>query len=243
MIQMQTRLAVADNTGAKELMCIKVLGGSHRRSAGLGDIIVCSVKSVIPGSDIKKRAVVRAVIVRCKKPTRRPDGSYVRFDSNAAVIIDNDKNPARHAHLRRGGPGTARTEFHENCQPRQRGGVMHIRVERYGGSDRRRRPGTRGKVLQVDRAAGKVVVEGVNRVYKHVRRSQRNPQGGRLSKEMPVQLSNVLLVCAACGEAARTGARLPRRRQQGTLLQEMRRRTTARSLRPKPDHAKTVGVA
>jgi large subunit ribosomal protein L14 len=90
---MQTRLAVADNTGAKALGCIQVLGGSRRRVAGLGDIIVCSVKGVIAGSDLKKGAVVRAVIVRCKQPTRRPDGSYVRFDSNAAVIIDNEKNP------------------------------------------------------------------------------------------------------------------------------------------------------
>ena len=93
MIQMQTRLAVADNTGARELMCIKVLGGSRRRFAGLGDVIICSVKSVLPGSDIKKKAVVRAVIVRTRKPTRRADGSYVRFDGNAAVIIDNDRNP------------------------------------------------------------------------------------------------------------------------------------------------------
>lgn len=93
MIQQETRLQVADNTGAKELMCIKVLGGSRRRFAGLGDVIVCSVKSVIPGSDIKKKSVVRAVIVRCKQPTRRPDGSYIRFDSNAAVIIDKDRNP------------------------------------------------------------------------------------------------------------------------------------------------------
>jgi large subunit ribosomal protein L14 len=93
MIQMQTRLNVADNTGAKEVMCIKVLGGTHRRTAGLGDIVVCSVKSVIPGSDIKKKSVVRGVIVRCRKPTRRTDGSYVRFDNNAIVIIDNDKNP------------------------------------------------------------------------------------------------------------------------------------------------------
>ena len=93
MIQMQTRLQVADNTGAKEVMCFKVLGGSKKRTAGIGDIIVCSVKSVIPGSDVKKKAVVKAVIVRCKSPTRRDDGSYVRFDSNACVIIDNDKNP------------------------------------------------------------------------------------------------------------------------------------------------------
>jgi large subunit ribosomal protein L14 len=93
MIQQETRLQVADNTGAKEIQCIKVLGGSRRRFAGLGDIIVCSVKSVIPGSDIKKKTIVRAVIVRVKSPTRRVDGSYIKFDSNAAVIIDNDKNP------------------------------------------------------------------------------------------------------------------------------------------------------
>ena len=93
MIQMQTKLNVADNTGAKEVMCVKVLGGTNRRTAGLGDVIVCSVKSVIPGSDIKKKSVVRGVIVRCKKPTRRADGSYVRFDNNAVVIIDNEKNP------------------------------------------------------------------------------------------------------------------------------------------------------
>ncbi len=93
MIQQESRLQVADNTGARELMCIKVLGGSRRRTASVGDIIVCSVKSVLPGSDIKKKTVVRAVIVRCKQPTRRPDGSYIRFDSNAAVIIDNEKNP------------------------------------------------------------------------------------------------------------------------------------------------------
>jgi large subunit ribosomal protein L14 len=93
MIQQETRLAVADNTGAREVMCIKVLGGSRRRFAGLGDVIICSIKSVIPGSDVKKKAVVRGVVVRCKQPTRRSDGSYIRFDSNAVVIIDNDGNP------------------------------------------------------------------------------------------------------------------------------------------------------
>ncbi len=93
MIQQETRLAVADNTGAREVMCIKVLGGSRRRYAGLGDVIICSVKSVIAGSEIKKKAVVRAVVVRTKQPTRRPDGSYIRFDSNAVVLIDKDSNP------------------------------------------------------------------------------------------------------------------------------------------------------
>ena len=90
---MQTRLDVADNTGAKELMCIKVLGGTRRRFAGLADVIVCSVKSVIPGSNIKKGSIVKAVIVRTKKSARREDGSYVKFDSNAAVLIDNNRNP------------------------------------------------------------------------------------------------------------------------------------------------------
>jgi large subunit ribosomal protein L14 len=93
MIQMQSRLNVADNTGAKEVMCIKVLGGSKRRYAGLGDIIIASVKKALPGGDVKKGDVVRGVIVRVKKPTRRDDGSYVRFDHNALVLIDNESNP------------------------------------------------------------------------------------------------------------------------------------------------------
>ncbi len=93
MIQQETRLTVADNTGAKEVMCIKVLGGSRRRYAGIGDVIICSVKSVVPGGEIKKKAVVRAVVVRCKQPTRREDGSYIKFDSNAVVLVDNDGNP------------------------------------------------------------------------------------------------------------------------------------------------------
>ena len=93
MIQMQTRLSVADNTGAKEVMCFKVLGGSRKRYAGLGDVVVCSVKTVIAGSEVKKKAVVKGVIVRCKRPTRRNDGSYVQFDSNAVVLIDNELNP------------------------------------------------------------------------------------------------------------------------------------------------------
>lgn len=93
MIQQESRLVVADNTGAKEVMCIKVLGGSRRRYASLGDVIICSVKSVIPGSEVKKKAVVRAVIVRTKQPNRRADGSYIRFDTNAVVLVDKDSNP------------------------------------------------------------------------------------------------------------------------------------------------------
>ena len=93
MIQNESRLRVADNTGAKELLCIRVLGGSSRRYAGIGDIIVASVKDAIPGGSVKKSDVVKAVIVRTKKEVRRPDGSYIKFDENAAVIIKKDGEP------------------------------------------------------------------------------------------------------------------------------------------------------
>jgi large subunit ribosomal protein L14 len=93
MIQQETRLKVADNTGAKELLCIRVLGGSKRRYAGLGDRIVATVKDAIPGGNVKKGDVVKAVVVRTVKETRRPDGSYIKFDENAAVILKNDGDP------------------------------------------------------------------------------------------------------------------------------------------------------
>ncbi|HHY44650.1 MAG TPA: 50S ribosomal protein L14 [Firmicutes bacterium] len=93
MIQQQTRLTVADNTGAREIMCIKVLGGATRRYAGLGDVIVASVKEATPGGVVKKGQVVRAVVVRTTKNVRRPDGSYIKFDDNAAVILRDDKEP------------------------------------------------------------------------------------------------------------------------------------------------------
>ncbi len=93
MIQQQTILRVADNTGAKEIMCIRCLGGSYRKFANIGDIIVASVKSAAPGGMVKKGDVVKAVIVRSKKGLQRADGSYIRFDDNAAVIIREDKTP------------------------------------------------------------------------------------------------------------------------------------------------------
>ena len=93
MIQQQSYMKVADNTGAKELMCIRVLGGTGRRYAEIGDVVVCSVKKASPGGVVKKGGVVKAVIVRTVKGHRRPDGSYIRFDDNAAVLIKEDKNP------------------------------------------------------------------------------------------------------------------------------------------------------
>ena len=93
MIQPQTRLKVADNSGDKEIMCIRVLGGSFRRDGSIGDVIVASVKSATPGGAVKKGDVVKAVVVRMRKQKRRPDGSYIRFDDNAAVIINDQKMP------------------------------------------------------------------------------------------------------------------------------------------------------
>ena len=93
MIQQQTYLKVADNTGAKELMCIRVLGGTGRRYANIGDVVVASVKKAAPGGVVKKGDVVKAVVVRTKRGARRKDGSYIKFDENAAVIIKDDKTP------------------------------------------------------------------------------------------------------------------------------------------------------
>ena len=93
MIQQESRLRVADNTGAKEILCIRVLGGSGRRYAGIGDIIVATVKDAIPGGNVKKGEVVKAVVVRTVKSRRRPDGSYIRFDENAAVILKGENEP------------------------------------------------------------------------------------------------------------------------------------------------------
>ena len=93
MIQAESRLRVADNTGARELLCIRVLGGTQRRYASIGDVIVCSVKDAIPGGQVKKGEVVKAVIVRTVKENRRNDGSYIKFDENAAVIIKDDNEP------------------------------------------------------------------------------------------------------------------------------------------------------
>ena len=93
MIQQETRLRVADNTGAREVLCIRVLGGSGRRYASIGDVIVGTVKNAIPASNVKKGDVVKAVVVRTRKEKRRPDGSYIRFDDNACVLINDQRNP------------------------------------------------------------------------------------------------------------------------------------------------------
>ena len=168
MIQQETRLKVADNTGAREILCIRVAGGSRRRYARVGDIITATVKTAAPQAAVKKGEVVKAVVVRTKKPFGRDDGTLIAFDENAAVIIDSAAQPARHAHLRAGGPRVAREELHEDRQPCTGGAVamagtkMKIKkgdtVQMLAGKDR----GKQGRVVQAHPREGKVIVENLN---------------------------------------------------------------------------------
>ena len=213
MVQMQSYLKVADNTGAKEIMCIRVLGGSRKRYAGIGDVIVASVKKAAPNGQVKKGDVVKAVVVRSKQGLRREDGSYIRFDENAAVIIRDDKNPrgtrifgpvARE--LRDNGylkivslaPGIAVRRFNRMAKVHVKTGdtVMVI-----SGKDR----GNSGKVLQVSPKEGKVIVEGRNMVTKHVKPRRQGEQGGIVKAEGAMYASKVMPVCPKCGKATRVG--------------------------------------
>ena len=169
MIQNETRLKVADNTGAREILCIRVQGGSRRRYAGVGDIITATVKQANPQGSVKKGEVVKAVVVRTKKEFGRDDGTYIAFDENAAVIIDAPEQPARHAHLRAGGPRAARRRVHEDRLAGAGGAVMKIRTDDnvivISGKDK----GKTGKVIRVEPKRDRVFVEGVNMVKRHMR--------------------------------------------------------------------------
>ena len=118
MIQMKTLLNVADNSGAKQVQCIKVLGGTRRKYARIGDIIVVAVKDALPNAAIKKGGIEKAVVVRTRKEFHRPDGTFIRFDDNACVVIDANNNPKGQAHLRPGGPRAAGEGLHEDRVPR-----------------------------------------------------------------------------------------------------------------------------
>ena len=135
MIQQESRLKVADNTGAREVLCIRVRGGSRRRYAGVGDVIVCTVKQAIPHGSVKKGEVVKAVVVRTKKEFGRDDGTYIAFDENAAVLIDAAEQPARHAHLRPRGPRAARPQLHEDRLARA-GGALADGASRSASDDK-----------------------------------------------------------------------------------------------------------
>ena len=182
MIQQETRLKVADNTGAKEILCIRVMGGSTRRYASIGDTIVATVKDATPGGVVKKGDVVKAVVVRTKKGARRKDGSYIRFDENAAVIIKDDLTP-------RG------TRIFGPAMKIKKGDTVKV----IAGKDN----GKEGKVLAVNAKDNTVVVENINKVTKHSKPSAANQQGGIITKEAPLHISNVMLVVD--GQATRGG--------------------------------------
>ena len=214
MVQMQTYLKVADNTGAKELMCIRVLGGTRRRYANIGDVVVASVKKTTPGGVVKKGDVVKAVIVRSKSGLRREDGSYIRFDENAAVIIRDDKNPRG---TRIFGPVARelRDKGYLKILPCTRITVrrfimskVHVKtgdtVKIISGKDR----GETGKVLAVSPKEGKVIVEGLNMVRKHVKPRRQGETGGIVDAEGAIYASKVMPVCPKCGKATRVGHKI-----------------------------------
>ncbi len=181
MIQQETRCKVADNTGAKEVLCIRVLGGSARRYAGVGDMIVGSVKDALPGGAVKKGEVVRAVVVRTAKERRRPDGSYIRFDDNAVVIINEQKQPARHAHLRARRPRAAREAVHEDHLAGSGGAVTMAEDRdpegRHRDGDDRQGPRAHGPGRERVPQARPREVEGAARAKRHTKPTKAEPAG------------------------------------------------------------------
>ncbi len=215
MIQMQSMLDVADNSGARSVMCIKVLGGSHRRYAGIGDIIKVSIKEAIPRGKVKKGDVVNAVVVRTRKGVRRQDGSVIRFDRNAAVLLNNNHQPIG---TRIFGPVTRELRSEKfmkivSLAPEVLSGVenMAAKIRRddevivLTGKDK----GKRGKVTQVLVQSGKVIVEGINLVKKHQKPVPAlGVAGGIVSKESAIDASNVAIFNPATGKADRVGFRI-----------------------------------
>ena len=172
MIQNETRLRVADNTGAREILCIRVMGGSRRRYAGVGDIIVATVKAANPQGSVRKGEVVRAVVVRTKKEFGRDDGTYISFDENAAVLIDAANDPAARASSGRWPASCATgTSCGSSRWPRRSSSHGSMKIRRddevivISGKDR----GKTGRVLRVDPQRQRVFVEGLNLVKRHTR--------------------------------------------------------------------------
>ena len=210
MIQQESRLVVADNSGAKEALCIRVLGGTRKRYATVGDVIVVAIKSVIPASDVKKGAVSKAIIVRTKKEIRRPDGSYIRFDDNACVLL-NAGGDIRGSRIF--GP-VARELRATNMkivslapEVLKKGDIVFVNA----GEDK----GKTGRVLQVLVKDNRAIVEGINVVSKHTKPNAKNPQGGIEKKEAPIHLSNLNVVDPKSGKATRIGRKL---NEKGALV-------------------------
>jgi len=233
MIQTETRLRVADNSGAKSVLCIKVLGGSKRRYATVGDIIVVSVKEAMPNSKVKKGDVVRAVIVRTAKEIRRIDGTHIRFDDNSAVLINAQGEPigtrifgpvARELRAKKihedyfSGPGGSLIGPHKpdlGDRQHQCCGAINVRKKhpKIRKSDKviivaGKETGKIGTVLKVDSEKGRVLVEKVNMIKRHSKPSAKTGQGGIVEKEAPLNISNVMIVCDKCTEKTRVGKRV-----------------------------------
>ena len=210
MIQNETRLRVADNSGAREILVIRVRGGSRRRYAGVGDTITATVKTASPQGAVKKGEVVTAVVVRTKKSYGRDDGTYIAFDENAAVLIDAQNNPRG---TRIFGP-VARELRERNFMkivslaPEVLSMPARIKTDDQviviSGKDR----GKRGKVLRVDPKKQRVFVEGLNIVKRHQRPTQTaggQQAGGVIEREGPIHVSNVMLLDSKDGKPTRVG--------------------------------------
>ena len=204
MIQAESRLTVADNSGAREALCIRVLGGTKRRYASVGDVIVVSVKNVIPSSDIKKGAVSKALIVRTKKEIRRADGSYIRFDDNACVLLNN-AGELRGSRIF--GPVARELRAVNMKISKKVMSKFHIKkgdtVYVNAGEDK----GKTGKVTKVLVEKQRAIVEGVNMVSKSQKPSAKNPQGGIVKMEAPIHISNLNVVDPKTGKPTRIGRR------------------------------------
>ena len=210
MIQQETRLRVADNSGAREVLCIKVLGGSRRRYASIGDVFVATVKDAIPGAKVRKGDVVRCVVVRTRKEKRRPDGSYIRFDENAAVVLDENNQPRGTRIFGPVGRELREKRFMRIVSLAPEVSVMAKirkgdRVVVLSGKDR----GREGVVSAVFPAKGTLLVDGVNVVRKHRKPNQAGVmQGGIIDKDMPIPISRVAIISPEDGKPTRVGYRI-----------------------------------
>ena len=202
MIQNESRLRVADNTGAKEVLVIRCLGGSVRKFSNIGDIVVCAVKQAAPGGTVKKGDVVKGVIVRTKRGVRRDNGTYIKFDDNAVVLIKDDNTPRG---TRIFGPVARELRDKDfmkivSLAPEVLYGGVFVKIKK---GDKVQ--GTVAEVTKVFPKENKVIVEGVNVVKKHLKPSQANPDGGIIEKEMPIHVSNVMAYDSKAKKASRVG--------------------------------------
>ena len=209
MIQMQTNLDVADNSGARRVMCIKVLGGSKRKYATVGDVIVVSVKEAIPRGRVKKGEVMKAVVVRIRKDIRRAGrlGHPLRPQRRGAD--QSAERAGRHPHLRAGAARTARQEPHEDHLARAGGAVMAAKIRKgdkvvvLSGRDK----GRTGEVIEVHPRDERALVRGVNMVKRHQKQTAQQ-EGGIISKELPIHLSNIALADPKDGKPTRVGFKI-----------------------------------